>query len=204
MRRFMPVVIACCVLTAGVAVPGAKAAESGEPSATASVASVKYVRPARRAVVRRSFTPWARPTPRQVRRIIAIEARRWGIAPGRLSRRIACESTYRWYASSGLYHGLLQFAPSTFNRGLRSIRDRRVRLVRSDVVKRRGVRIVRYTDGRSERRPGPRRRQRVFYVYRGTLPRKPGVTHGWAQVRIGAQAIRGISAVRSSEWGCPA
>ena len=201
MRRFMPVVIACCVLAA---VPGAKAAESSEPTANASVASTQYIRPARHVVVRRSFTPWARPTPRQVRRMIGIEARRWGIAAGRLARRISCESTFRWYASSGAYHGLLQFAPTTFYRGMRTIRDRRVRIVRSELRKRRGVHIVRYTDGRTERRPGPRRRQRVFYVFSGRIPARPGVTHGWAQVRIGAQAIRGISAVRSSEWGCPA
>lgn len=203
MRRFMPVVIACCVFAIGAGTPGAQAQDS-DPSATASVASVKYVRPAKHRVMRKTFTPWARPTPRQVRRIIAIEARRWKIDGGRLARRIACESRFQWSAFSGTYHGLLQFAPSTFYRGLGSIRSRRVRIVSSDVRKVRGAHIVRYTDGRTERRPGPRRRQRVFRVYRGTLPRRPGVTHGWAQVRIGAQAIRGISAVRSSEWGCPA
>ena len=204
MRRFMPVVIACCLLAVGAGTPGAKAQEESNPSATASVASTKYVRPAKHRVVRRTFSPWARPSPRQVRRIIAIEARRWKIDGGRLARRIACESRFQWSAFSGTYHGLLQFAPSTFYRGLGSIRTRRVRLVRSDVRKVRGVHIVRYTDGRTERKPGPRRRQRVYTVYRGTLPRRPGVTHGWAQVRIGAQAIRGISSVRSSEWGCPA
>lgn len=203
MRRFMPVVIACCVLALEAAAPGAKAQES-DPTATASVASVKYERPARHRVVRRAFTPWARPTPSQVRRIIRVEARRWKIDPRRLARRIGCESTFRWNAFSGTYHGLLQFAPSTFYRGVRSLRDRRVRLVRSEVRKARGAQIIRYTDGRTERRPGPRRRQRVFYVHRGTLPRRPAVTHGWTQVRIGAQAIRGVSAVSSSEWGCPA
>ena len=204
MRKFMPVVIACCLLAVGAGTPGASAQEDSNPSATASVASTKYVPPAKRRVVRRTFKPWARPTPRQVRRIIAMEARRWGIDGSRLARRIACESRFQWNAFSGTYHGLLQFAPSTFYRGVSSIRSRRVRLVRSDVRKVRGARVVRYTDGRTERRPGPRRRQRVVYVYRGTLPRRPGVTHAWTQVRIGAQAIRGISAVRSSEWGCPA
>lgn len=204
MRRFMPVVIACCLLAVGAGTPGAKAQEGSNPSATASVASTKYVRPARHRVVRRTFQPWARPSPRQVRRIIAAEARLWKIDGRRLARRVACESRFRWSAFSGTYHGLLQFAPGTFYRGLGSIRTRRVRLVRSDVRKVRGVHIVRYTDGRTERRPGPRRRQRVYVVYRGVIPRRPSVTHGWAQIRIGAQAIRGISAVRSSEWGCPA
>lgn len=204
MRKFMPVVIACSLLAAGAGAPAAAAQEQDSPTATASVASVKYVRPARHRVVRRSFTPWARPSRRQVHQIIRAEARRWKIDGRRLARRIACESRFRWSAFSGTYHGLLQFAPSTFFRGVRSLRDRRVRLVRSRVVKARGARIVRYTDGRTERRPGARRRQRVFYVHRGRLPRRPRVTHGWTQVRIGAQAIRGVSAVSSSEWGCPA
>lgn len=203
MHRSIPFVLA--VLSAALLTVTAvsAAAESNEPQATASVASVSYQRPAKHRVVRRAFRPWARPTPRQVRRIVAIEARRWKIDPARLSRRIACESGYRWNATSA-YYGLLQFAPGTFYRGVSSLRDRRVRIVRSVVRKARGTQVVRYTDGRTERRPGVRRRQRLFVVYRGTLPRRPNLYHGWTQVRIGAQAIRGVSAVRSSEWGCPA
>jgi hypothetical protein len=41
-------------------------------------------------------------------------------------------------------------------------------------------------------------------VYTARMPHTPSVSNTFAQVRIGAQAIRGISAVRSSEWACGA
>jgi hypothetical protein len=84
------------------------------------------------------------------------------------------------------------------------MRDRRVVLVRERVRRVREARIVHYSDGRSAQERGKAHRQRVTYIYRGLLPRRPSVSHAWAQLRIGAQAIRGVSAVRSSEWSCGA
>jgi len=190
---------ALLTLAAVVAVPSSPAQTTAKPA----VVSTTHVTPKPKRVVRKSFKPWAKPSPARVRQIIRYEAKRWKISPARLSRRVACESGYRWSASSA-YYGLLQFAPSTFTRGLRTIRTRRVKIVREKTRRVRGRTVTRYSDGRVVRRPGRVRRQRVVTVIRGTLPRRPGIFHAWAQLRIGAQAIRGISAVRSSEWGCPA
>jgi hypothetical protein len=136
--------------------------------------------------------------------MIRIEARRWGISASRLSRRVACESNFRWSAGNGQYQGLLQFGWNAFSRGMRSIRTRRVKFSTSRTRVVRGRVVERYADGRIVRKRGRRVRQRVVTVYTGTIPRRPPITHGWAQIRIGAQAIRGIASVSSSEWSCPA
>jgi hypothetical protein len=184
--------------------PESDAKPSGSASSEPRVVKVQHIRPARRKVVRRRFRPWGKPSPGRVRQIIRLEARRWHIAAGRLARRVSCESNYRWSAGNGSYQGLLQFASNTFNRGLRTIRSRRVGFVRKSTRRVYGKKVVHYSDGHVERKRGRRYRQRVVRLYKGTLPRRPGLTHGWAQLRIGAQAIRGISGVHSSEWGCPA
>lgn len=173
------------------------------PQARATVVSTKRVVPRRRKVFRHRFRPWAEPTPRQVREIIKVEAKRWKIDGSRLARRINCESRFRWNATSA-YYGLLQFAPSTFHRGMSSIGTRRVVLRRERVRTVRSAKITRWSDGRRTKTRGRKRRQRVIHIYEGRIPRKPSIYHGWAQVRIGAQAIRGRSAVASREWGCPA
>ena len=191
---------ALLTLAAVVAVPSSPAQPTAEPA----VVSTTHVAPKPKRVIRKSFRPWARPSPRAVRKIIRLEARRWRISPARLARRVACESGYRWSARGGPYFGLLQFAPSTFARGLRTIRTRRVKIVRETTRRVRGRSVTRYSDGRVVRKRGRLHRQRVVTVLRGTLPRRPGITHAWTQLRIGAQAIRGISGVRSSEWGCAA
>jgi hypothetical protein len=172
--------------------------------AAPAVVKVERIVPKRRKVIRSHFTPWAKPSPAKVRRIIRLEARRWQISPASLARRIACESNFQWSADGGSYYGLLQFAPSTFYRGMGSIRSRRVVIARKSVRKLREIKITHYSDGNVERERGRKHRQVVLRVKSGKIPRSPGITHGWAQVRIGAQAIRGISAVSSSEWGCPA
>lgn len=177
---------------------------SAKKSEPARITSVKSLRPPKRRVVRKRFTPPAAPGPRRVRRIIRIEARRWNISPSRLSRRVGCESTYRWYAGNGAYQGLLQFASSTFYRGIRTIRSRKVHFKRKRRRMVRATRLVRYSNGTVKRKPGIKRWQTLVTIYRGTLPRNPPVTHAWAQLRIGAQAIRGISAVSTYEWSCPA
>lgn len=182
-------------------------AETEAPEAAAAkprVVAAKTVVPRRRLVFEHRFRPWSRPTPRQVREIIRIEAARWDIAPSRLARRVGCESGFAWAAGNGSFRGLLQFHPSTFQRGLRTIGSRRVRLVRERTRVVRRTRVLRWSDGRVERRRGRRVRQRIVHVYEGRIPARPGVTHGWAQLRIGAQSIAGRSAVSSGEWTCPA
>jgi hypothetical protein len=209
MRKLSPVVVAIVVTVAlplaFVAAPFAAADEAASgPTASASIVRVDRVKAPKRKVVHRHFVPWAHPGARGVLAIIRAEARRWGIDPRRLANRVACESHYHWWAGNGQYQGVLQFGWNAFYRGVRSMHDRNVKLVRSRMRTVHDARIVHFADGRIERRNGRPRKQRVFYVYTGKLPRRPGLTHAWAQLRIGAQAIRGISAVHSSEWTCGA
>jgi hypothetical protein len=187
--------------TGGTTTP---APPEGEAASKPHVVKVETRRPARRKVRRIRFRPWGKPSPAKVRKIIRIEATRWHISASGLSRRIACESHYHWWAGNGAYQGLLQFSSSTFYRGLRSIRTRVVKFKRKRTRRVRETRLVHYSDGHVERRRGKRHRQSLVRVYRGRLPRRPAVTHGWTQVRIGAQAMRGVSAVASSEWSCGA
>lgn len=202
--------VAAVAIAGTLAGGGALAATSPEPApetasaSAAKVVKVKRIVPRRTKVRRVRFKPYARASKARVKRMIRIEAKRWKISPSRLSRRVACESGYRWWADGGPYHGLLQFAPSTFVRGMRSIRTRSVVIVRKRYRRVRETKVIRYSNGRVVRRKGRARRQKLVRISRGRLPRRPGVTHAWAQLRIGSQAIRGLSAVRSSEWGCPA
>ena len=212
MRRFSALVVTATMAMLFVAVPGmAKSiAPSPQPTAgaggatAATVVKTSRVAPPRRKVVRKRFSPWAKPSPRRVRQIIHWEAKRWGISSSRLGRRVACESGFRWYANGGSYYGLLQFAPSTFYRGMSSIKSRGVKIKRVRKRTVREVRVSHYSDGTVVRKKGRKRVQRVTYVYKGRFPRRPAVTHAWAQLRIGAQAIAGRSAVSSGEWGCSA
>ena len=183
--------------------PSASTTPSGSPP-PAHVARVETKVPPRRKVVRRRFRPWDRPSPARVRQIIRLEAKRWHIAAAGLANRVNGESHFHWWAGNGAYQGLLQFSSASFYRGLRSIRTRSVRLVRKRMRRVYETSIVHYSDGHVERRRGPRRHQRLVLVYAGSLPWRPSITHAWAQLRIGAQAIRGISRVHSSEWSCPA
>lgn len=208
-RRLIPFAIAVAIVTAlpvafAVAATAPADEGSGNPSANASVLRVEHIVPARKKVVHRRFRPWSRPTPGQVREIIHNEARRWRVPAASLTRRVGCESHFHWWASNGQFQGVLQFAPGTFYRGLHTIRDRRVVLVRKRIRTVHETRVVHYADGHVERKRGARRHQRVTYILRGALPRRPAVLDAWAQLRIGAQAIRGLSAVRSSEWSCTA
>lgn len=195
--------VAAALAGAALLAPAGAAPQTSAPRA-ATVVKTERIAPPARKVVRKRFRPWARPSRARVRTIIRIEARRWRIAPGRLARRVGCESRFAWSAGNGQYRGLLQFAPSTFSRGMSSIGTRRVKLVRQRTRIVRGTLVKHWSDGRVTREPGARRRQRVMWVYTGTIPRRPAVTHGWAQLRIGAQSIAGRSAVSTGEWSCPA
>ncbi len=201
MRRSLAFITGAVALSGPAIVPSSA---HGQGAPGTHVTGVDTVRPDPHKVVRKTFTPWARPNPRKVRLIIRLEAHRWNISPSSLSRRVACESHYKWYAGNGSYQGLLQFAPGTFHRGLSSIRSRQVKVVRARERMVPVQKVVHYSDGSVERKPGIERRQKVVTVYHGTLPRNPAVTHAWTQLRIGSQAIRGLSAVGSSEWSCPA
>ena len=208
-RRLVP--YAAVAAVSAVAAPLAFAAagptsapNASSPSASASVVRVQHVVPPRKKVVHHKFRPWSKPSTGQVQEIIRNEARRWRVPAASLSRRIACESHYHWWASNGQYSGVLQFAPGTFYRGMRTIRTRRVKIVRSKVRRVHEARVTHYSDGRKVRRRTTPRRQRLIVVYTGRLPRSPAVNNTFAQVRIGAQALRGISAVHSSEWSCGA
>ena len=180
----------------------AKATSS--PTATASVVKVENWKAPRKKVVHRKFRPWAHPTPGQVREIIRNEARRWHVPAASLSRRVACESRYHWYATNGQYSGVLQFAAGTFYRGLSTIKSHKIKIVRSKSRRVHDARIMHFSDGRMVRRRTTPRRQHVTVVLTARLPRHPSVNNTFAQVRIGAQALRGISAVHSSEWACGA
>lgn len=206
MRKLIPITLAVAALAAAwTTIPTTTSAAAAEGAEAARVVSVTHASVPKRRIIRHTgFRPWSRPSKRQVHEIIRAEARRWKIDPRRLARRVGCESRFNWWAGNGSFRGLLQFHPGTFHRGLRTIRTRQVTLVRERVRRVHGARYVHYSDGTVKRRRGSLRRQRVVHVYRGRLARRPGVTDAWTQLRIGAQAIRGISAVRSSEWTCGA
>jgi hypothetical protein len=199
-----PVVQGSEAETSAQSAPASGGQPAGSTASSPKVVKVAREVPRDRKVVRVRFRPWAKPSQRKVRQIIRIEAKRWGIDPGRLARRVACESGFRWNANGGSYYGLLQFAPSTFSRGLQSIRTRKVVIVKRHSRRVWEKRAVHMSNGEVRREKVRKVRQRVKKVYVGKLPRRPELMHGWAQLRIGAQAIRGISSVRSSEWGCPA
>lgn len=206
-RRLKLTIAIAALVVAAIPVTFAFAAQDGTasgPTASASVVKVETKKAAKKKVVHRKFRLWAHPTPGQVRTIIAAEARRWKISAASLSRRVACESRYRWYASNGQYQGVLQFGANAFYRGLSTIKSRTVTIRRTKTRKVHDRRVTLYSDGRvSSRRTTPRR-QRIVVVYHGRIPRRPSIGNAFAQLRIGAQAIRGISAVRSAEWSCSA
>jgi hypothetical protein len=209
MSRFIPFVVAALALASVsvVLVTAPRAAAEGQtpnPSASASVVHVDTIAPPRRIVINRRFRPWSRPTPSQVREIIRAEARRWRISESALARRVGCESRFRWWAGNGAFQGVLQFSWGTFHRGLRTMRDRRVTLRRERVRRVHTARVEHFSDGRTATTRGRAYNQHVIYVLKGRLPRRPAVSHAWAQIRIGSQAIRGISAVHNSEWSCSA
>ncbi len=208
-RRRLIRIAAAAAVTAALApisllvAPSAAAGASG-PTANASVVSVKHYRAPRKVVIHRKFRPWAHPTPAEVRTIINNEARTWHISAAALSTRVACESRYHWWASNGQYQGVLQFGPNAFYRGLRTIRSFKVTLIRSRIRTVHDAWVTTYSNGQQVRRRSTPRHQRVIVIYTGRLPRHPALGNAYAQIRIGAQAIRGISAVSSSEWACAA
>jgi hypothetical protein len=206
-RQISIAVVAALLLAVVVALAFAgapRAVADDQPTATASIVKVENWKAPRKKVVHRKFRPWAHPTPGQVREIIGTEARRWGIPAASLSRRVACESRYRWYATNGQYSGVLQFSANAFYRGMQTIKSHQIKIVRTKSRRVHDRRITHYSDGRKISRRTTPRRQRVIVVLKARLPRNPAISNTFAQIRIGAQAIRGVSAVHSSEWSCGA
>jgi hypothetical protein len=197
--------IAVVIPAAFAIAPRAFASDTpSSPTATASVVKVENRKAPRNKVVHRKFRPWAHPTPGQVREIISSEARRWRVPAASLSRRVACESRYHWWATNGQYVGVLQMGANAFYRGLSTIRSYKFRIVHTKTRVAHDARVTHYSDGRVTRRKTTPRRQRVRIVLSGRISRRPSMANAFAQIRIGAQALRGISAVHSSEWSCGA
>jgi hypothetical protein len=188
----------------GLTVPVMSSAQVAPETAPAPIITKRYVYPPKSRIISTTFQPWSRPTPTQVRQIIAMEAARYGAPLAGLVRRISCESGMRWWAKNGQYLGLGQFATSTFYRGMSTIKSRVVRLVKRRERAKRVLRIDNLADGTVRASWRWPIRQRVIHVYHGVIPRRPPVTHGWAQIRIMAQALVGRSAVHNSEWECRA
>lgn len=210
-RRHIPTIVVTAVLMAVVAplafaiAPRAFAdGQPGQPTASAAVVKVEDKQAPRKKVVHRRFRLWAHPSPGQVREIIRNEARRWRVPAASLSRRVACESHYHWWATNGQYSGVLQFSSNAFYRGMHSIKSRQVKIVRSKSRRVHDRRVTHFSDGRKVSRRTTPRRQRLVVIYTGRIPRSPAISNTFAQIRIGAQALRGISAVHSSEWSCGA
>ena len=99
---------------------------------------------------------------------------------------------------------VLQFSAGAFHQGMSTIKSRKIKMVRTKTRRVHDARVTHYSDGRKLRRRTTPRRQHVVVVLTGRLPRQPSVGNAFAQIRIGAQALRGISAVHSSEWACAA
>jgi hypothetical protein len=161
----------------------------------------KYLRPRRLERTVEHFVPWSEAAPSQIQTIINVEASRWGASAARLACRIHGESTDEWQASNGQYVGVGQFAPSTFTRGMSSIHSRSVRWV-EDTYAWRWIQRVKYLGGFVKAHDYHYKRVRVkrVIVHLGMIPKDPPVTHTWAQIRIMAQAMVGISAVSDTEW----
>lgn len=204
MRRRLALV-ACALVGATAAVaptnaadPAPVAGEKDAPQVAVVSTSRKYPDRYKRRTVR--FVPDARPSPSRVRWIIGQEAARWGVSAGHLASRVACESGFRWWAKNGQYQGLGQFADSTFWRGVTTM-PRAVRVKRSRIVKRHTTKIVRYSDNTVKRQKGYMVKVRRTRILRGRIGGLDRL-HGWAQIRIMAQAMAGRSAVNDSEWAC--
>jgi hypothetical protein len=207
MRRFAVAVLA---LSIAIAVPAAQGenppAPQQGPSSSDPIKSkptlvhVVVHRPARHRVIVHRFTPPAHPSASYVFGVIApAEAARFGASLRVLSCRIRRESGGHWWAVNGQHQGVGQFAYSTLMRGLRTMPHGVKLRLRRTVMRRTKVARI-YSDGHVVRHTGRRIAQRQLVIMRGHLPRWPVQTHSWAQVRIMAQALRGISAVHSSEW----
>lgn len=172
------------------------------PIAQPSVISKEVKRPPKVVHRKAKLKIPSRPTVEQVGQMIRYEAALWGVPAASLERRARCESGLRWWASNGPYQGVLQFHPGTFRRGLQTIQTLRVKIKDAKIRRMHSRVYFRWSTGRVTRSKGRVVRQRVLTTRVGRLG--TNAINPWTQIRIGAQALRGISAVRSSEWSCGA
>lgn len=193
------------VLAFGINTASSVGEDQKDNTKTASVVSSTTSAPAVKRTIVKRFRPWAKPNRAQLKKIVRWEARKWGVSAAGMTRRINCESSGSWSLGppSGPA-GVLQFFPETFRRGMSSIGTRRIRIVTNKTKRFQEREITRYSDGTQKVRVTRTFRGQRRYVLEGTLPRRPSLYHAWAQVRIGARAMKGLGAVRNAEWTCGA
>lgn len=166
------------------------------------IVKVEVIQPKKKIKVTVKFKPWNKPSVGKVFIIAKEESKKWGANYNRLLNRIECESTYRWYEEYVGHHGLGQFVPSTFERGMDSIGTRKVVMKRVKTRKAYSYKVTTFKNGRKDKKKLTPHRQKVKVFYKGTIPRHPEITHGWAQVRLMARAMVGLGNVSDSEWAC--
>lgn len=147
------------------------------------------------------FEPWSWPSSAQVGIIIKEESKRWGASEGYLRSIVWCESRFYPGAVNGQYRGLGQYAYSTFTRGV-STMPHGVKMKVTRLPWRHTIIVKVWSDGKIQRIKGYKVHVRRTRIFHGKIPTYPIWTHGWAQVRIMAQAMVGKSAVNLSEWSC--
>lgn len=165
------------------------------------VVATRFIRPPKTVHRTVRFTPPAAPSTGFVRDVILpYEAARAGASLSHLRNRVACESTFHWNASNGQYHGIGQFASSTFWRGVATLGSRQVVFTSTHQRARRVMRVRTYSDGNVEKMPRWQMHQRVVIRHVGRL--RVTAFDPWTEARIMAEAMVGRSAVHDSEWSC--
>lgn len=205
MRRIIVVVaLIVATLCSTVALADEAPPQAPPPAVKATVVKLIVKRPPRTVYRRARLHLQPHGSVAYVLHAINREAAMWGVSAAALRNRAYCESKWRWWATNGQYIGVLQMGANAFYRGVASIRTRKV--VEVSVSKRRmHSRVYRHwSDGKITRSRGRVRRQTVVTTRHATLPKQPSMSNVDVQLRIGAQALRGISAVHSSEWSCGA
>jgi hypothetical protein len=215
MHRFLVYILAILLLAALAPLAQAKTMEpigdteaaSTEPEPEPEEPSVKpppkrelirayNKRPKKRIKVTKKFKPSAKPSPQEVKKIIGLEQKRWGGTA--ITRRVACESEFRWNATNGQYRGLLQIGPwwdYAYNKTPRLVKLKKTKKIRKPV---RRIRI--YSDGYKSKRFVKMTSVKKRIIRKGKLPKKADPYHGWAAVRVGQRAVSGDGP--STAWSC--
>jgi hypothetical protein len=167
------------------------------PEETRTVVDVKVDKPPKKVRREKKFTPTATPSPSEVHYIIKHEARLWG--GGGIYHRVECESTNRWNASNGTYHGLIQTNSAYWNRAWPGT-PRRV-VIKNTKKKRKPVyTYTTYSDGSVEKEKTGSVKQKIKIAKIGKLPKGASYMHGWAAIRVGQRAVGGQGP--TTYWAC--
>jgi hypothetical protein len=157
----------------------------------------KWHKPPKQKKVKVSFNPTSKPTTSQVYNIAAFEQKKWG-GPS-LINRIHCESTLQWHVTNGQYRGLLQFGPIWDSMWPGT--PRKVTIVKKKVVKKPFVRYRKWSHIKKWiKKPQGYRKQTVWIIKIGHLPKNSDPYHGWAAIRVGQRAVSGHGPTTS--WSC--